>query len=411
MHAVRQTIEDQQMTLSTPRRALRLSLVTVSALALLSACGQQFDYDLRDGLSAPTTPQVVTADRPNPDDRGVISYPNYQVALAENGDTINSMATRLGLAPSELARFNGIEPDTPLRRGEVIALPKRVTEPSPATGGIGSGPIQPGGVDIGTLAGGAIERAPSTSGGVQTAALPPAAAAPAAAPRPQTGEEPVRHKVERGETAYTIARLYGVPVKSLAEWNGLGPDFSIREGQYLLIPVAQQAAPVVAAAPAVPPPGAGSPTPTPPSAAKPLPEPEKVAPVAAAPAVDVGKPTETTSGGRMAFPVTGSIIREYSKGTNEGINIKAADGAAVGAADAGTVAAITKSADGIPIIVIRHDPELLTVYANVTDVAVEKGATVAKGQQIAKLRSGNDAYVHFEVRKGFDSVDPMPYLR
>ena len=75
------------------------------------------------------------------------------------------------------------------------------------------------------------------------------------------------------------------------------------------------------------------------------------------------------------------------------------------------VAAITKSADGIPIIVIRHDPELLTVYANVTDVAVEKGATVAKGQQIAKLRSGNDAYVHFEVRKGFDSVDPMPYLR
>ena len=411
MHAVRQTIEDQQMTLSTPRRALRLSLVTVSALALLSACGQQFDYDLRDGLSAPTTPQVVTADRPNPDDRGVISYPNYQVALAENGDTINSMATRLGLAPSELARFNGIEPDTPLRRGEVIALPKRVTEPSPATGAIGSGPIQPGGVDIGTLAGGAIERAPSTSGGVQTAALPPAAAAPAAAPRPQTGEEPVRHKVERGETAYTIARLYGVPVKSLAEWNGLGPDFSIREGQYLLIPVAQQAAPVVAAAPAVPPPGAGSPTPTPPSAAKPLPEPEKVAPVAAAPAVDVGKPTETTSGGRMAFPVTGPTSREYSKGTNEGINIKAADGAAVGAADAGTVAAITKSADGIPIIVIRHDPELLTVYANVTDVAVEKGATVAKGQQIAKLRSGNDAYVHFEVRKGFDSVDPMPYLR
>jgi LysM repeat protein len=410
VRAARKTIEDQQMTLPTQRRSLRLSLLTASALALLSACGQQFDYDLRDGLSAPTTPQVATANRPSPDDRGVISYPNYQVALAENGDTINSMATRLGLSPSELARFNGIEPDTPLRRGEVIALPKRVPEPSPATGAIGTGPIQPGGVDIGTLAGDAINRAPSTGGGVQTAALPPAAGSTATAPKPQVGQEPVRHKVERGETAYTIARLYDVPVKSLAEWNGLGPDFAIREGQYLLIPVAQQAAPV-AAAPAVTQPGAGSPTPTPPSAAKPLPEPEKLAPVAAAPAVNVGTPTETTSGGRMAFPVQGSIIREYAKGKNEGINIKAAAGAPVAAADAGTVAAITKSADGIPIIVIRHDPELLTVYANVIDVSVEKGTTVAKGQQIAKLRSGNDAYVHFEVRKGFDSVDPMPYLR
>jgi len=27
------------------------------------------------------------------------------------------------------------------------------------------------------------------------------------------------------------------------------------------------------------------------------------------------------------------------------------------------------------------------------------------------LRTGNDSYVHFEVRKGFDSVDPTPYLQ
>lgn len=60
---------------------------------------------------------------------------------------------------------------------------------------------------------------------------------------------------------------------------------------------------------------------------------------------------------------------------------------------------------------IRHEPELLTVYANVTDVVVEKGARVNRGDAIAKLRSGNDAFVHFEVRRGFDSVDPMPYLR
>ena len=109
---------------------------------------------------------------------------------------------------------------------------------------------------------------------------------------------------------------------------------------------------------------------------------------------------------KMTKPVQGSIIRAYAKGKNEGINIKGAAGAGVKAADGGTVAAITKSADGVPIVVVRHAGNLLTVYANVTDVSVSKGATVKRGQQIAKLRSGDDAYVHFEVRQGFDSVDP-----
>jgi murein DD-endopeptidase MepM/ murein hydrolase activator NlpD len=112
----------------------------------------------------------------------------------------------------------------------------------------------------------------------------------------------------------------------------------------------------------------------------------------------------------MQTPVLGSIIRGYSKGKNEGINIKAAAGAPVKAADTGTVAAITKSADGVPIVVVRHAGNLLTVYANVTDVSVKKGDSVTRGQQIAKLRAGDDAYVHFEVRKGFDSVDPAPFI-
>ena len=96
---------------------------------------------------------------------------------------------------------------------------------------------------------------------------------------------------------------------------------------------------------------------------------------------------------------------------NEGINIKAAPGTPVKAADAGTVAAITKSEDGVPIIVVRHAGNLLTVYANVTDVQVQKGDTVRRGQGIAKLRGGDDAFVHFEVRQGFDSVDPTPLLQ
>lgn len=397
-------------------RNARLTLLAGSALALLAACGgQPLDFDLRGvngGFSTAGAARGALADRPKPDDRGVISYPNYQVAVAQRGDTLADVAARVGVSTDELARFNGIDKDVPLRKDEVIALPKRVSEPSPATGASSTGPIQP--VDISAVAGGAIERAPAAPG-VQTAALP--AAKPA--PKAQTGKEPVRHKVERGETAFTISRLYNVPIKSLAEWNGLGSDFKIREGQFLLIPVAQQNPPKRAAKPldasAEPLPGVGSPTPTPPSAAKPLPKPVATGPsglgqAPSKPIADVGKTTKPDADGKFLPPVKGTIIREYTKGKNEGINLKAAPGTPVQAADTGVVAAITKSSEGVPIIVIRHPDNLLTVYANVTDVGVEKGDNVKRGQAIAKLRSGQDAYVHFEVRKGFDSVDPAPYL-
>ena len=125
---------------------------------------------------------------------------------------------------------------------------------------------------------------------------------------------------------------------------------------------------------------------------------------------DVGETTATPAAS-MRLPVQGSIIRPYAKGRNEGIAIKAAPGTPVNAAAAGTVAAITKSSDGIPIIVVRHPDNLLTVYANVDGVKVAKGDSVRQGQTIAQLRSTEDqAFVHFEVRDGFDSVDPADYL-
>ena len=409
--------KDFSMTFTTTDRRVRLSLLAGVACAALAGCNQPLDFDMRGiggGFSTADAAQTPLAARPEPDDRGVISYPNYQVAVARRGDTLADVARRVGIDPGTLARFNGIAPDITLRADEVIALPSRVAEPSPATGAGATGPIKP--VDISAVAGGAIDRVPATPG-VQTQPLAP--------PVTQTGKEPIRHKVERGESAFTVARLYSVPVEALAEWNGLGADFAIREGQFLLIPVASQnpprrIPPATAAATTLP--GTGSATPTPPSAAKPLPD-EDIAPAAEAepqtaaaspaappPVADVGPTTQPVSAGKFVRPVSGTIIRDYSKGKNEGINIKAAPGTSVKAADTGTVAAITKSADGVPIVVVRHADNLLTVYANVTDVTVAKGDSVSRGQNIAKLRGGSDAYVHFEVRKGFDSVDPNPYL-
>ena len=85
-------------------------------------------------------------------------------------------------------------------------------------------------------------------------------------------------------------------------------------------------------------------------------------------------------------------------------------GTAVAAADDGVVAAITRDTDQVPIMVLRHEGNLLTVYAGVDNITVEKGDSVKRGQKIAEVRAASPSFLHFEVREGFDSVDPVPYL-
>jgi murein DD-endopeptidase MepM/ murein hydrolase activator NlpD len=379
-------------------------LLTATALVALAGCQTTgLDYDLRNN-GADTTAAVIRqiAPRPEPDNRGVISYPDYQVVVARRGDTVADVAARIGIDAEALSRHNGIAANVRLRPGEILAVPGRVAEPSPATGSPTTGPIRsPEQIDIATIAGGAIDRA-----GPQMTVTPRRGG-----PKIAVGEEPVQHKVERGETAYSIARLYNVSVRSLAEWNGLGPNLRVREGQYLLIPVTT-VSPAPQPSNTTTAPGAGSPTPTPPSAAKPLPRnsaPAAAAVKSAAPASPALKQDKTSQAG-MSMPVSGKIIRGYEKKKNDGIDIAASAGTQVVAADAGTVAAITRDTDQVPILVLRHDNNLLTVYANIDGITVKKGDKVARGQPVAAVRAGESSFLHFEVRRGFESIDPMPYL-
>lgn len=379
-------------------------LLAVAATALVVGCNAPIDYDLRDmGDGFDTTDAALNPPaRPRPDARGVISYPNYQVVVAQQNDTIRAIAGRVGLDAATLANYNGVDPDAVLRRDEVIALPSRVAESTSGNGAIQAGPI-----DVTTIAGAAIDRAgPQT---ITPTALPPAATAPAAPVSQPTGTEPIRHQVLRGETPYSIARLYNVPVRSIAEWNGLGADLAVREGQYLLIPVPGASPPPNTA---VTPPGAGSETPLPPSSTEPLPDEDPSAPVPAAatpPAPDIGQQAPARTA-QFVQPVAGSIIRAYAPGRNEGIDIGAAAGAEVRAAAAGTVAAVTTDTNGIKIVVIRHAGGLLTVYTHVDNLTVAKDASVSQGQVIGRVRAGDPAFVHFEVRQGTQSADPANYL-
>ncbi|MFC0341136.1 murein hydrolase activator EnvC family protein [Paracoccus niistensis] len=159
-------------------------------------------------------------------------------------------------------------------------------------------------------------------------------------------------------------------------------------------------------------PGVGSPTPRPPSSGQPLPREETKpasAPTKTADAPNLGSTRTAASGsGKFAMPANGSIMRAYKKGTNEGIDISAPPGSPVKAAGGGTVAAVTRDTDGVPIVVVRHDDGLMTVYAGVDKLSVAKGDAVKRGQSIGAARSSG--VLHFEVRDGFDSVDPEGYL-
>ena len=388
-----------------------LLLAGVAMLAL-AACQVPLDTDLRglgDGFST-TEAARNAAPRPEPDARGIISYPSYQVVVARQGDTVRAIAQRLGINAEEVARHNAIDPDTILRAGELVALPVRIGGTSPATG-----PAPAPGGDVTTLAGAAIARAGEVTTTPLAPATPAATAAPVPAPAPAAGPEPIRHQVKRGETAYSIARLYNVPVTDIAAWNGLGPDFMIREGQQLLVPGPGAGAPPAAAA--VPAPGTGSPTPVPPSAATPLPAevpPPANTPVAAegaaTPAPDLGAAQSAAPSSQFIQPLRGPIIRDYVRGRNDGIDIAAPAGTEVRAAAAGTVAAVTTNTDGIEIVVIRHADNLLTVYTHVTGLTVAKDQQVTQGQTIGRVRPGDPSFVHFEIRRGMDSVDPTTLL-
>jgi len=394
---------------------LRFVLMGTS-LATLAACvgGQGFDGDLRrygkGGFSTADAALNVTTNRPQPDGRGIISYPGYQVAVARQGDTVESIAARVGLPAAELASYNALPGGTTLRQGEVLALPRRVAEGATAAPMPGTAlPPTTGssGIDVTTIASGAIDRAeagkPATTSPATTVSAP-------VATKPATGAQPARHKVERGETAYSIARLYNVNVRALADWNGLGNDLAVREGQILLIPVSTGKVTQADPTETVSQPGEGSPTPLPPSSKEPLPaeKPAKASdPVKTPPAPDLGASVSA----KLSMPVQGKIIRGYQKKKNDGIDISAAAGSTVAAAGDGTVAAITKDTDQVPILVVRHAGNLLTVYANIEGIAVKKGDKVKRGQALAKVRGSTPPFVHFEVRQGFDSVDPMPYLQ
>ena len=404
------------------RQLCRMALPVLASL-LLSACANTsaLDWDLRNNEgSTKSAVEQTSAARPAADPNGVISYPGYQVVVAKRGDSVSSIAGRLGIAPTQLASYNALQVNDTLRAGEVLALPVRVSaNPAalPAATVTDMAPTTSGGLDVAAIATTALDRVGTGSTTGKTAGPKPAGSAKLPFATQTSGPVPVRYQVKRGETAFTIARQFNISAKALADWNGLGPDLSVREGQYLIIPTPadisrQPVAPVADASL----PGQGSPTPEPPSAKLPLPTEKTVTAAEAAklppPAPDLSAGRTAASASVMAMPVDGKIISNYDGKTNPGIEISATAGSAVRAAQSGTVIYSAPDAStGDPVVLLRHADGLMTAYAGLNSASVAKGDTVKRGQSIGTVKAGNPPRIRFEVRQGVTPLDPLKYLQ
>lgn len=395
--------------------AMRL-LALAGLVGLLAGCAENA-WNPWGGNEMPADAATSVENLP-PDSRGVITYASYQVAVARDGDTLATVASRVGTTAEALARRNALPADYLLRRGEVLLLPDSVPRPA---AGLGAGGLGGGGVTTEPLGGAwSAESAAAaidagTPGGTAggTASTGTAAGGAAGTNPFQNGQsspliDPVRHRVERGETAYSIARLYGVSVTALASWNGLGPDLGVRENQELLIPIVSDANRISSGPEADTRPGQATPVAPPPLAAEPLPDDIATATAPASP--ELGQ-YRTPAGGRLGAPVSGEVTRTFNAARPNGIAFAAPPGTSVRASGAGEVAAVTDAVGGLgTIVLIRHQDDLITTYSTLTDVTVKEGDRVQAGQVIGKVAERDRPELQFDVFRGTTNVDPTPYL-
>ena len=100
---------------------------------------------------------------------------------------------------------------------------------------------------------------------------------------------------------------------------------------------------------------------------------------------------------------------------NDGINIAAVQGTAVGAAENGVVAYAGNEVKGMGnLIIVQHSGGWMTVYAHLDSMIVRRGTKVSVGQKIGTVgETGkvDEPQLHFEIRKGTKAYNPSSYLK
>ena len=357
---------------------VRMTAAT-ALLLVLAACNPDLRGEAITRPFNPTLPEPVSEPRVATAEKPPIPFQQQDFVVAAEGETIRMIAQRLRLDPGRLAEFNSIQVDDPLAVGRIVVVPADATRAAPP---------EPSGItEIAESAIAEVESASEQSG--------------------PTTFNPGTHIVKEGETVGSIAELYGISEPELRRANNLPDSAAVAVGEVLVIPDplpgGEEASPTATAE------VADEGLPPPPSQGDPLPE--TPASVELPPSPELQQYRTVESDSRFRMPVDGEIIRAYSgKGGNEGIDIAAPEGTVVVAAGDGEVALVSRNSDQTAILLIRHPNDVFTVYANLKDVELSTGAPVTEGQPVGVIAGGDKQFLHFEVRIGTESTDPVPFM-
>ena len=213
---------------------------------------------------------------------------------------------------------------------------------------------------------------------------------------PEGPTPPNQHRVESGETLYSIAFRNQMDFRVLAEWNSIGGDYQIKPGQVLrLTPPPEGERRTVETA-----------TPADGIRTYPTREPPPRPATTAAP--------EVRTHLRWQWPVKGPLLKSYAeKSGSKGLDIGGELGQAVIAAAPGRVVYSGSGLRGYgELIIIKHDDVYLSAYGYNRNRMVKEGDKVRGGQLIAELGTGPEQKpaLHFEIRERGTPINPEKFL-
>jgi len=262
-----------------------------------------------------------------------------------------------------------------------------------------------------------MPRAPVTS-----VSPPPASESKPAAPVTVGANQ---YLVQKGDTLYSIGRKFGIPFMKLAEFNQLQAPYEIHVGQVLNL----TAKSVTSAANSKSTDSTGADDAEVVTSAISKPDmnatTEAATPNTATPAAQAAAEGENSVAPldleaindadiQWQWPLAGKVSAGFDAQTNKGLNITGSAGQAVNAAGAGKVIYSGMDVRGYgKLIIVKHNSNLLSVYAHQGNSVVKEGVFVTQGEKLASLPAPANnklPVLHFEIRQKGKPVDPATYL-
>ena len=115
----------------------------------------------------------------------------------------------------------------------------------------------------------------------------------------------------------------------------------------------------------------------------------------------------------FGWPMKGRILKRFSPSHNKGIDIAGKKGQSVKATETGQVVYGGQGLFGFgKLLIIKHNHDYLSAYANASRLLVKEGQYIDKGQYIAEVGDVGikRTSLHFEIRKNGKPVNPFILL-